>query len=356
LVQHERRLKFIPALLHGVFVCQDKELTMQETRRRSVTLVPGVVRSGKRRYAQQLAERSRHAVAVAKLSNHTKRIFCALSLLGMLAIPCVASRTLTDELGRKVVVPDHPHRVICLMPSVTDTVFSLGAGDDVVGISDYTKYPAEALKKPSVGDLINPSIETILSLHPDLVIGVQPTGPMESTEQLERLGIPVFLVSPHGIAGIMHSVETIGQALNRTPQADALAASMQHRVDAVRDRTKGLPQPKVFMPIWYDPIITIGKHAFTTEIIEAAGAHSVTDDLTADWPQISLEVVLERAPDALVLVRGGKTTLATLQSRPGWSSVPAVQQRRVFYVDERINFPSPVAIDALEDLARQFHP
>ena len=259
---------------------------MQETRRRSVTLVPGVVRSGQSRHARQLAEPSRRAsfAATAKPADSMKRIFCLLSLLGMLTIPCAASRTVTDELGRTVVVPDHPHRVICLMPSVTDTVFALGAGDDVVGISDYTAYPAEALKKPSVGDLINPSIETILALHPDLIIGVQPTGPMASTQQLERLGLPVFLTSPHGIAGIIHSVETIGEALNRTPQADVLAASLQHRVDAVRARTKGLPEPKVFMPIWYDPIITIGKHAFTTEIIEAAGAHSVTDDLTADWP------------------------------------------------------------------------
>jgi ABC-type Fe3+-hydroxamate transport system substrate-binding protein len=285
-----------------------------------------------------------------------KRTVFVLALLVMFAIRCVASRTLTDELGRKVVVPDHPHRVICLMPSVTDTVFALGAADDVVGISDYTKYPAEALKKPSVGDLIKPSIETILALHPDLVIGLQPTGPMESTEQLERLGIPVFLVSPHGIAGILHSVESIGQALNRTPQADALAASLQRRVDVVRARTKGLPQPTVFMPVWYDPIITIGKHAFTTEIIEAAGGRSVTDDLAADWPQISMEIVLARAPEALLLVRGGKTTLEVLRSRPGWSSVPAVQASRVYYVDGRIDFPSPVAIDALEDLAKQFHP
>src|ERR1700677_4234369 len=147
-------------------------------------------------------------------------------LIALLVGPCCASRTLTDEMGRTVVVPDHPHRVICLMPTVTDTVYALGAGGDVVAISDYTKYPAAALKKPSVGDLIKPSIETILALHPDLVIGLKPTGPMESTEQLERLGIPVFLVSPHGIAGVLHSVESIGQALNRTPQAVALVASL----------------------------------------------------------------------------------------------------------------------------------
>jgi ABC-type Fe3+-hydroxamate transport system substrate-binding protein len=285
-----------------------------------------------------------------------KRVLSLLSLTVMLAMPCFAGRTLTDEMGRKVVVPDHPHRVICLMPTVTDTVFALGAGDDVVAISDYTKYPAAALKKPSVGDLIKPSIETILSLHPDLVIGTQPKGPMEVTDQLERAGIPIFLVSPHGIAGIFHSIESIGMALNRTPQADALVHSLQQRVDAVRARTKGLPAPRVFMPIWYDPITTIGRNAFITEVIEAAGGRSVTDDLTSEWPQISMEVVLERAPDALLLVRGGKTTLQVLQDRPGWSSMTAIKARRAYYVDDRINFASPVAIDALEDLAKQFHP
>ncbi len=285
-----------------------------------------------------------------------KRLLSLLSLTALLAGPCFAGRTLTDEMGRTVVVPDHPHRVICLMPTVTDTVFALGAGDDVVGISDYTKYPAAALTKPSVGDLIKPSIETILSLHPDLVIGTQPKGPMEVTDQLERAGIPIFLVSPHGIAGIFHSVETIGMALNRTPQADALIHSLQKRVDAVRARTKGQPAPSVFMPIWYDPITTIGKNAFITEIIEAAGGRSVTDDLSTEWPQISMEVVLERAPDALLLVHGGKTTLQVLQDRPGWSSMTAIKAHRAYYVDDRINFASPIAIDALEDLAKQFHP
>jgi ABC-type Fe3+-hydroxamate transport system substrate-binding protein len=285
-----------------------------------------------------------------------KRSFLLFAWIAMASIPCFASRTLIDEMGRKVVVPDHPHRVICLMPSVTDTVFALGAGDDVIAISDYTKYPAAALTKPSVGDLIKPSIETILSLHPDLVIGYQPKGAMEVTDQLERVGIPIFLVSPHGIAGIMHSVETIGQALNRTSQADSLIHSLQHRVDAVKARTKGLPAPTIFMPIWYDPITTIGKKAFITEVIEAAGGRSVTDDLSTEWPQVSMEVVLERAPDALLLVRGGKTTLQVLQDRPGWSSMAAIKEHRVYYVDDRINFASPIAIDALEDLAKEFHP
>ncbi|MEO6805932.1 MAG: cobalamin-binding protein [Edaphobacter sp.] len=285
-----------------------------------------------------------------------KRLLLLLSLTALLVAPCFASRTLTDEMGRTVVVPDHPHRVICLMPTITDTVFALGAGGDVVGISEYTKYPAAALKKPIVGDLIKPSIEVILSLHPDLVIGTQPMGSMEITGELERAGIPIFLVSPHGLAGILHSVETIGMALNRTQQADDLAHSLQRRIDAVKARTKDLPAPRVFMPVWYDPITTIGTNAFITEIVTAAGGRSVTDDLPTEWPQISMEVVLERAPDALLLVRGGKTTMKVLENRPGWSSMAAIKTHRAYYVDDRINLASPVAIDALEDLAKQFHP
>ena len=285
-----------------------------------------------------------------------KRILPFLLMIVLLTAPGFASRTLTDETGRTVVVPDHPHRVICLMPTVTDTVYALGAGGDVVAISDYTKYPAAALNKPSVGDLIKPSIEMIVSLHPDLVIGMQPKGPMEVTDQLERAGIPIFLVSPHGIAGILHSVESIGIALNRTPEADVLVHSLKQRVDAVKSRTRGLPTPRIFMPVWYDPVTTIGRNAFITEIIAAAGGRSVTDDLPTEWPQISMEVVLERAPDALLLVRGGKTTLQVLEGRPGWSSMAAIKEQRAYYVDDRINLASPVAIDALEDLAKQFHP
>jgi iron complex transport system substrate-binding protein len=293
----------------------------------------------------------RKTVPVSRLSAFTlfAAVLCA-------ALPARASRVLTDETGRTVTVPDHPHRILCLTPSVTDTVFAIGAGDDVVAISDYTKYPKAALTKPSVGDLIHPSIERIVAFHPDLVIGNAPLGPSETAKQLERLGVAVYLVNPQGIAGILHAVRDLGDAVNRAPAAAALSASLDARVQAVRARTQNLPQPTVLMPVWYDPITTIGRHAFITEIIAAAGGRSVTDDVAADWPQMSMEAVMERSPEALLLVRGGKVSLDVLKDRPGWSALPAVQTRRVYYVDDRINFPSPVAIDALEDLAREFHP
>ena len=271
-------------------------------------------------------------------------------------LPAQANRILADETGRKITVPDHPHRVICLVPSVTDTVFALGSDADVVAVSDYTTYPPAALKKPSIGSLVKPSIETILSFHPDLVLGINIPGSAETATQLESLGIPVYLVDPRGLAGILRSVESLGEALNREQQAAVLNASLARRIEAVRARTAGKPAPRVLVPVWYDPIITIGKHAFITEIIETAGAKSVTDDLIPDWPQISLEAVITRAPDALLLIRGGKITISALQNRPGWSGLPAIQKGKIYYVDNGIQDPSPVAIDALEELAKEFHP
>jgi iron complex transport system substrate-binding protein len=280
---------------------------------------------------------------------------CALVLL-FAAVPCFASRTLTDELGRTVVVPDHPHRLICLVPSIVDDVYSLGAGDDVIAVSDYTKFPVQAEAKPKIGAPMNPSLESIVALHPDLVLGSGDMNHVQTANQLESYGIPVFMVNPHGIAGIYTSILSLGKALHRESDAARLVESLQLREQAVRRRVRGKPVVRVFMPVWYDPIVTIGRHAFITELIEAAGGVSITSDIAQEWPQVSLEAIVARHPDALLLVRNSKVSLSELSSRPGWDTLPAVRAGRVYYADSRIDLPSPVAIYALEDLAKQFHP
>lgn len=270
--------------------------------------------------------------------------------------PCYASRMVTDDTGHPVSVPDHPHRIISLVPSITDDVFSLGAGNDVVGISDYVQYPKEALAKPSVGTISNPSLEAILALHPDLVLGSPKANNQNTLDKLRHLNIPVFLVDPHGISGVLRSITDLGEAIDREASATALVDSLNQRIEAIRARVKGQPIINVFMPVSYDPVFTIGKGAFITEIIAIAGGHSVTDDINQEWPQISVETVVARAPEALLMMRGGRMTMDSLKTRPGWSVLPAVRTGRVYYVDKRIDFPSPVAIDALEDLAKQLHP
>ncbi len=110
------------------------------------------------------------------------------------------------------------------------------------------------------------------------------------------------------------------------------------------------------MLIWHEPITTIGKRSFITEIIAAAGGRSITGDLEQEWPQISFESLVERAPESILLMRGSKMSFDDLANRPEWNGIAAVREHHVFYTDDRLYSPSPVAIDALENLAVQFHP
>lgn len=284
-----------------------------------------------------------------------RRLLLALAFLQLAGLACQA-RTITDELGRTVNVPDHPHRLICLAPSVADDVYALGAGGDVIAVSDYTKYPPATRTKPSIGLPLNPSMETIISLHPDLVLGSGDSQYSDTINSLNRLGIPIFMVSPHGVKGIFRSLESLGRVLNREEAAKRVVAGLRKREAAVRARVAGKPAVNLLMPIWYDPIITIGKPAYITEMIAIAGGHSVTGDLAQEWPQVSLEAIVARAPQALLLVRGSAMTLAAVQNRPGWRVLPAIRDHRIYYVGEQIEYPSPVAFDALEELARELHP
>jgi iron complex transport system substrate-binding protein len=290
-----------------------------------------------------------------KRSSVTKHVLAACLGLALTSC-CLAQRTVRDEVGRNVALPETPHRIISLAPSLTDMVYALGADSDLVGVSNFTEYPKEALTKPSVGDMTNPSMETILALHPDVVLVTKDMNRRETVDQLEKLGIPCYVVQPDGIAGIYVSVANLGNVLNRKQQADALVARLKARLQLVHERVKDKPAPRVFFVLWHDPVFTAGKHAFITELIETAGAKSVTDDLMQEWPQISLEAVVARKPDFLVLARGSEFNVEDLQKKSGWNSLEAVKAGRVFYTDDRIKYPSPAAFDALEDLANQFHP
>ena len=279
-----------------------------------------------------------------------------LALTILAASPLLAVRTLKDELGNPVVVPDHPHRIVCLIPSVVDDVYALGAGEDVIAVSDFTRYPAAARGKPSIGLPLSPSLEMIVALHPDLVLGSADLNRPETARQLSRLGIAAFMVNPHGLSGVYRSLLSLGLALNREAAAHALIEQLKAQERSVRERAAQRPQVRVFLPVWYDPIVTIGGRSFLSELIETAGAVSITDSIAQEWPQISLEVVMAHQPDALVLIKDGKVTFHDLENRPGWDTLPAVRNRRVYYLDDRAEFPSPIAFQALEDFEKQLNP
>jgi iron complex transport system substrate-binding protein len=268
------------------------------------------------------------------------------------------SRSVTDGAGRRVEVPDKPLRVVALTPSLAEMVYGIGAGTAIVGVTDHTDYPSDARAKPSVGGMVDPSLERIVALHPDLVLATLESNRPATIDALQHLDIPVFVVRPEGLEGILQAVDQIGVALNRAQDARTAVAQLRARRQDVARRVIGLPKPRVFVLIWPDPVATVGRHSFIAEAIEAAGADCVTSDLPQQWPRLSLEEVVRLAPDTIVLIEDGHPTLSIgeLKTRPGWSRVPAVIANRVVEIDARLEHSSPVVFDAVENLARVLHP
>jgi iron complex transport system substrate-binding protein len=283
-----------------------------------------------------------------------RRLWTCVALLVVLSSPAWCTRTLRDEAGRTITVPDQVKRVISLAPSITDTIYSLGASSQLAAITDYTQYPPEAAKeKPSIGEILKPSLERITTLHPDLVIGIATFNSPETINGLERIGIPVFLLSGRGLAGVYSSVVSIGHALGRDKEAADLLAKLKAREEKVRAIAETGSHPTVFLALQLDPCITAGKGAFITELIGIAGARSVTADLPQDWLRVSLEAILPRNPEYILLMKSAPFDVKDMQARAGWNALEAVKRGRVLRADDRLQIPGPVAFDGLEDLAKQ---
>lgn len=269
-----------------------------------------------------------------------------------------ATRAVVDETHRQVMVPEHPQRIVSLAPSITETLYALDQQDKLVADTDYCDYPAAATQKPHIGAVLNPSIERIVALKPDLAIGSAEANRRETADQLEHLGIPLYGLSDKSVDDVLKSIRDLGALLDSKTQANALASSLEDRVQSVEHRVAGLPPPRVLFVTWYQPLITIGAHNFVADVIRRAGGQSISDDLPGEWPRLSLEVVLARHPDVILLPRSHNYTpsLEDLKRLPGWRDLAAVKSGRVYFISDTIIRPSPRLIDSLEEVAQILHP
>jgi iron complex transport system substrate-binding protein len=295
-----------------------------------------------------------------RLFNHAARLSllcCAAVPLFVLASAALA-REVTDQTGRRVNIPDHPRRIVSLAPSITETLYALRLGDLLVADTDYCDFPPEARAKPHVGAMLNPNLERIVALKPDLVLGTDEANRRETADQLARLGIPLYGLTAHTLDGTLTSLEDLGRILGHGQSTETLVARLRERVEAVEKRVQGRPQPKVLFVVWYRPLITAGKQTFIADVIRHAGGISISDDLTGEWPHMSLEEVLRRNPDVILFPKTAAfaPALEEFQKLPGWRELPAVKNRRMYFISETIMRPSPRLVDALEELAAILHP
>jgi len=267
-------------------------------------------------------------------------------------------RTVSDETGRNVRIPVPVRRVVSLSPNLTESLYALGMDDLLVGDTDYCDYPPAAMKKHKVGGAINPSLEEIASLKPDLVL-VTKLNRLDTVQELERLGIAAYATDPHTVDEIRSSVHRLAEILGNPAAGEALDRELLLQETSLQQRLRNAAPIRVLFVVWTDPLISVGKHTFIADALVHAGAVSVVES-SQDWPQMSLEEMVRLQPEYLVFASGHSEAVSrdveALARRPGWDQLEAVKHRRFAVISDAVNRPAPRLFTAVEDLARQLHP
>src|SRR5262245_31146803 len=272
--------------------------------------------------------------------------------------PAQSSHEVTDETGRVVKIPQPVRRIVSLAPSMTETVYALGLQDRLVGDTDYCDYPADAAKKHKVGGAINPNMEEVVALKPDVVLVVKSLNKLETVRALEQLGTPVYATDPHNVNDVLTSMKKLSGVLGAEKAGNALDEKLEERLKIVREKLNGVPAKSVMFVVWTDPLQSVGKKTFIADVLDRAGATSVVES-KQDWPQFSLEEAVRLQPEYLVFASSHSETVRNdveaLALKPGWSAMNAVKKRKIAVVSDAINRPGPRIVDAVEELARQLH-
>jgi iron complex transport system substrate-binding protein len=251
--------------------------------------------------------------------------------------------------------PVAARRLISLAPSSTEILYALGVGDRLVGVDQYSDWPPAAQNVPRVGNDLNPSIERILALKPDAVFVATSANTRDLAEQLGRLGVRVVVSRVDKLDELWSDIAAIGAAVDRQEAARALIASLRGRLARVAARVAAAPPVKTLVVVWADPLTVVGGGSFVDEAIRAAGGANVASDSPEPYPQYSVERMLARAPEVIVVgSHKGGPPLATLAS---YASMPAVRNHRVHPLDGDLLFrPGPRLADGIEALSRLLHP
>lgn len=244
-------------------------------------------------------------------------------------------------------------RVVSLAASSTEIVFALGGGALLVGVDQFSDFPAEARALPRVGSELQPSVERILALRPDVALLATTANSGALAAELERLGVRVVVSRADTLDDVYADIARIAAAVGRDPAP--LLTRLRARVAAVGQRVAARPRPKTLVVVWTDPLSVAGGRSFVDDAIAAAGGLDVAADSPLPYPQYSIERLLARAPDVIVVgSHGDAPSLAPLLAHP---SLPAVRDRRVYRIDQDLLFrPGPRLVDGIEALARVLHP
>lgn len=280
-----------------------------------------------------------------------------LLLFSLFAIACRPAERATgpllvvDDAGDTVRLARPALRVVSLVPATTEILFAIGAGPAVVGRTRWCDFPAAAATVPDVGDGISPNLEAVLARRPDLVVMYRSGSNAGTAGRLRNLGVPTVQLSVDRLADVSRVARLLGRLTGHEAEADSVKAALEAGLAAATVRPDS-QAPRILIVAWDQPPMAIGAGSFLSELVERAGGMNVFRDLPQPSAQISLEAVVARNPDALLVSSDGPPALA---SRPEWQVVPAVREGRFVHVQSSaFNRPSPRAPDAIRELVTKF--
>lgn len=270
-------------------------------------------------------------------------LVCVLALLN-----ADAQITVTDGLGRTVTLSGPARRIITLAPSITESLFAIGAGDQVVGVTDYCTYPAAARLKTHVGGMTNPSIETIVALRPDLLLVSMEGNMLEDYRRLLDLGTPLVVTNPRTLEGIFASLELLGTLTGQTDSAGRVVKVLRSRVGRL-PTPDSLARTTTLLFISLQPLIAVGARTYLNELLERAGGRNLAAAIGLTYPVISREAVIAYDPDVLLILSDVLDSAGAVTSLyPEWSQLTAVRRGHVYRVDaDALSRPGPRAVDGL---------
>ncbi|HZI88476.1 MAG TPA: cobalamin-binding protein, partial [Pyrinomonadaceae bacterium] len=272
-------------------------------------------------------------------------------------VTVAGDRQFTDEDGRTITVPARIERFISLAPNLTEIAYAVGAGDRLVGNTTFCDYPEDAKKVQKVGDTLQPSIERILALRPQLVL-VSTASQLETfTKQLDEHRIAVYVTDPRDLEGVFRSIENLGKLLNQEQRAQETLGQLRERASSISHRVSSDEPVKVFYQLSAEPLYTAGRDSFVTDLIRRAGGLSVTADVPEAWPRFSQEAAVATRPEAIILPTDGSMGSANSEVAEGLKRSPAALSGKVYKINgDFLSRPGPRAVDGLEALARALHP
>ena len=273
--------------------------------------------------------------------------------------PPAISKIVTDQLGRHVMVPATPQRVVSLAPSITEIIFALDQGHRLQGVTTYSDFPSEAVKLPKVGSYVHLDLEKIVALKPDLCIAIKDGNPRVVAQRLESLKIPVYAVHPNNLKTIMKTVLEIGALLKAKDQAAKLVQNMELRIQKVTSLVaKSTHRPRVFFQIGVSPIVSVGTHTFIHELIDIAGGTNLAAG-PIPYPRFSREKVLALSPEIIIITSMARKAIfeKVKAEWEKWPDMSAVRDQHIYVEDSNFfDRPTPRLVDGLELLFRLIHP